>query len=92
LDEPRRDNDANHERGRGSGASGVGLAIGPGVSGIGLVGSGSEVGGSPALLAEDEDGCTWSGSRASEIRRSGLKEGGQSTSREASECAYMYKI
>ena len=56
LDEPRRDNDANHERGRGGagGAGGVGVDIGPGVPGVAFVfvstsvGSGSGAGGSPA--------------------------------------------
>jgi hypothetical protein len=79
LDEPRRDNDANHERGRGS-AGGVGVDIGPGVSGVAFVsmsvGSGSEAGESPALFVGEgeEDGCGRSGCGSSGIRKSQLRD------------------
>jgi len=85
LDEPRRDNDANHERGRGgaggaSGAGGVGVDVGPCVSGaafvfmFAFVGSGLEAGGSPALsVGEREgDGCARTGCGSSGIRQSEL--------------------
>jgi len=79
LDEPRRDNDANHERGAG-GAGGVEVDVGPGVSGVAFVfvfvGSGSEAGESPALLIGEgeEDGCAMSGCGSSGIRRSELRD------------------
>lgn len=77
LDEPRRDNDANHERGWG-GAGGVEVDVGTGVSGVAFVfvGSGSEAGGSPALFIGEggEDGCAISGCGSSGMRRSELKD------------------
>lgn len=72
LDEPRRDNDANHERDWG-GTGVAGLDVGPGASGVGLVGSGSEAGGSPALFVEG--GSDWSYWGASGITLSELKVG-----------------
>lgn len=82
VDEPRRDNDANHERGRGGagGAGGVGVDIGPGVSGVAFVvvsvGSESEAGGSPALLVGEgeEVRCARSSGGSSGIRQSELRD------------------
>jgi hypothetical protein len=50
LDEPRLDNDANHERGWGAG-------VGPGASGEGVGASWSEAGRTSVTL-EGEGGCT----------------------------------
>jgi hypothetical protein len=82
LDEPRRDNDANHERGWGGagGAGGVEVDVGTGVSGVAFVfvfvRSGSEAGGSPVLFIGEggEDSCAMSGCGSSGIRRSELKD------------------
>ena len=83
LDEPRRDNDANHERGAG-GAGGVGVDVGPGVSGVAFVfvsvfapvGSGLEAGGSPvpSVGEGEEDGCARTGCGSSGMRQSELRD------------------
>lgn len=84
LDEPRRDNDANHERGAGGagGAGGVGVDVGPGVSGVAFVfvfapvGLGVEAGGSPASSVGEgeEDGCARTGCGSSGMRQSELRD------------------
>ena len=106
VDEPRRDNDANHERGRGGagGAGGVGVDIGPGVSGVAFVfvsmsvGSGSEAGGSTASCVGEggEDGCARSGCGSSGIRQSELRNWMANTAKtcrtERANPAYIWKM
>jgi hypothetical protein len=70
LDEPRLDNDANHERDWGA-SVGPDIGSGSGASGAGLVASPSEAGKtSVALEGDDDSSCTWSGGDSSKIKGS----------------------